>query len=131
MTTFDEQLAAMRREWDLKKRQVAAAAERDAQLEAAKAKRAATLIDVTALVERLMSAFKLDDRPAQEDVSAVWRALVGERIANASNPIGIDNGALIVECTNPAILFFIRTEVERRVLPTLKEKFGVEKVRYR
>lgn len=129
--TFDEQLATVRREWELKKRQVAAALERDAQLEAARSKREATKIDVTALVERLMSAFKLDDRPAQEDVSAVWRDLVGERLAAASNPSGIKDGVLIVECTNPAILFFLRTEVERRVLPTLAKKFGVQKVRFR
>jgi predicted nucleic acid-binding Zn ribbon protein len=65
----------------------------------------------------------------EQVISAAWREVVGDFIANHSAPDRIQNGVLHIRVTQTTVLFELERNCKARILTNLQERFGKTVVR--
>lgn len=86
-----------------------------------------------ALVPRILKEWKLDEKQRGDEITAAWREIVGEFIAQHTAPDTIKRGVLTIRVLHSTIHHTLMME-KVRLLAKLQERFGkgeVREVRFR
>lgn len=86
-----------------------------------------------ALVPHVLKEWKLDEKQRGDEITAAWREIVGEFIAQYTAPDTIKRGVLTIRVLHSTIHHTLTME-KARLLAKLQERFGkgeVREVRFR
>jgi len=75
-------------------------------------------------VVRLMKSLGLEERLREEQIRSAWRAIVGDFIADNSQPLKLQAGVLIVQVLQPALLYELDRVLKAKILAKFREQFG-------
>jgi predicted nucleic acid-binding Zn ribbon protein len=87
------------------------------------------VVSVSSILEQLLPALGLESRLDETAISELWKELVGEFIASNATPVGIKNGCLFIRVVHPTLRYELDLVWKARILSTLQEKFGKQKIR--
>jgi hypothetical protein len=85
-------------------------------------------VGVGELMPCILKEWRLDEKQRGEEISAVWREIVGEFFAKHTVPDAIKRGVLTVRVLQPTVHYALTME-RARLLARLQEKFGKSEVR--
>jgi predicted nucleic acid-binding Zn ribbon protein len=80
-------------------------------------------------VVKLMKSLGLGERLRQEEVLSAWRGIVGDFIADHSQPSKLQNGVLLVQVLQPTMHYELDRVWKTRILEKLRAQFGPKTVR--
>ena len=80
-------------------------------------------------IRALMKSLGLSERLREEEVLASWKAVVGDFIAEHSQPQKLADGVLIVRVLQPTMLYELDRVLKTRILAKMRERFGTKVVR--
>lgn len=89
---------------------------------------------VGALVQKLVASLQLDERLTEQQITAAWRDVVGDFLAQHSTPSSLSKGVLIVQVLQPAVRYELDRTWKPHILEKLGERFGrrtVREIRFR
>jgi len=78
---------------------------------------------------KLMQALGLGDRLREDEVKGAWSGIVGDFLANHSEPVALRDGILIVRVLQPTLHYELDRVWKPRLLQKLRKRFGVRTVR--
>lgn len=81
------------------------------------------------LAGELLDKLGLEDRLAEQDVTAAWREIVGDFLAEHSQPLKLRRGELTVRVLQPSVHYELDRKWKAQILAKLQERFGKDKVR--
>ncbi|MCK9588961.1 MAG: DUF721 domain-containing protein [Terrimicrobiaceae bacterium] len=96
--------------------------------------RADRCASVAELLQKVMPKLGLGERLDEQQVSAAWREVVGDFLAQHSLPVGLSAGVLTVQVVQPSVRYELERNWKRDILTKLQERFGkkvVREVRFR
>lgn len=70
----------------------------------------------------------LKDRFDEDQVKAAWREIVGDFVAQNSQPVGMNRKVLIVQVLQPAVHYTLE-RMKGQILAKMQARFGAERVR--
>ena len=70
----------------------------------------------------------LKDRFDEDQVKAAWQEIVGDFVAQNSQPVGLNRKVLIVQVLQPAVHYTLE-RMKGQILAKMQARFGAEKVR--
>jgi predicted nucleic acid-binding Zn ribbon protein len=85
-------------------------------------------LDVGELVPGILKGWKLDEKQRGEEITAVWREVVGEFFAQHTAPDTIHRGVLTVRVLHSTIQHALTME-KPRLLARIQDRFGKDGVR--
>jgi predicted nucleic acid-binding Zn ribbon protein len=80
------------------------------------------------LAGELLDKLGLEDRLAEQDVSEAWREIVGDFLAEHSQPLKLRRGVLTVRVLQPSVHYELDRKWKPQVLAKLQARFGKDKV---
>ena len=80
-------------------------------------------------VVKLMKSLGLEERLRDEQVRGAWRAIVGDFIADHSQPVKLQTGVLIVQVLQPTMHYELDRVWKTKILAKLREQFGSRTIR--
>ena len=88
---------------------------------------------VGALVAKLMTQLGLADRMREEEIVAGWREVVGDFLAQHSQPLKLVEGVLYVRVLQPSMHFELERTWRPEIVKKLRARFGraVRDVKFR
>ncbi len=88
---------------------------------------------VGVLVAKLMAQLGLADRMREEEIVAAWREVVGDFLAQHSQPVKLVEGVLYVRVLQPSMHFELERTWRPEIVKKLKLRFGraVRDVKFR
>lgn len=78
---------------------------------------------------KLMQSLGLGERLKAEAVTAAWRDIVGDFVAEHSTPRQLKDGVLSVSILQPTVHFELERHWKPKILANLKARFGAKTVR--
>lgn len=87
------------------------------------------LTSVAEGITKLMKSLGLADRLREEEVLSTWRSIVGDFIANHSEPTKLQSGVLIVRVLQPTMHYELDRVWKFKILEKMRERFGPRTVR--
>ena len=87
------------------------------------------LISVADGIVKLMKSLGLADRLREEQVLHSWREIVGDFIADHSQPSKLQNGVLLVQVLQPTMHYELDRVWKTKILEKLRERFGQRTIR--
>jgi predicted nucleic acid-binding Zn ribbon protein len=78
---------------------------------------------------KLMQALGLGDRLREDEVKAAWHDIVGEFLANHSEPVALRDGILFVRVLQPTLHYELDRVWKPKLLQKLRQRFGARTVR--
>lgn len=81
------------------------------------------------LVPTVIARLGLSERLTEAQVTAAWRAIVGEFLANHSRPARLTNGVLTIQVLQPAVRYELEINWKRQIVDRLQRRFGRQIIR--
>ncbi len=81
------------------------------------------------VAEQLLEKFGLEERIAEQDITAAWRSVVGDFLADHSQPVRLRRGVLQVRVLQPSVHYELDRKWKPVVLQKLQDRFGHDKIR--
>ena len=81
------------------------------------------------VVGRIMKRAGAEDRLTHDQVSADWKATVGDFLFKHSRPVSLRRGVLTVAVLQASVRYDLERNHKRDILARLKERYGAQKVR--
>jgi predicted nucleic acid-binding Zn ribbon protein len=85
-------------------------------------------VGVDALLSRVLKEWKLDEKQRGEEITAAWRDVVGEFLAQHTAPDSIKRGILTVRVLHATVHHTLMME-KARLLARLQQRFGKSEIR--
>ena len=85
-------------------------------------------------ISRVMKSLGLSARIREEEVLTAWRGIVGDFLANHSEPHQLKNGILFVRVLQPTMHYELDRVWKPKILEKMRERFGaktVKEIRFR
>ena len=76
----------------------------------------------------LLKSLGLDDRIREESILQSWKEIVGEFIAQHSQPCSLRGGVLLVQVLQPTMHYELDRVWKVKILQKLKEQYGAKAV---
>ncbi|MCX6968728.1 MAG: DUF721 domain-containing protein [Verrucomicrobia bacterium] len=89
---------------------------------------------VAELLQKVMPKLGLGERLGEQEISAAWKEVVGDFLAQHSLPVGLSGGTLTVQVVQPSVRYELDRSWKRDILSKLQMRFGkkvVREVRFR
>lgn len=80
-------------------------------------------------IGKLMKSLGLGERLREEEVLSAWRTIVGDFIADNSQPNKLQNGILLVQVLQPTMRYELDRVWKTKILEKLRRQFGPRTVR--
>ncbi len=84
--------------------------------------------DIGKVIGSTLKKLGLKDRFDEDQVKAAWREIVGEFVAQNSQPIGMNRKALLVQVLQPAVHYTLE-RMKGQILEKMQARFGRENIR--
>ena len=84
---------------------------------------------VAVLLQKILPKLGLSDRLSEQQISEVWKEVVGDFLAIHSLPVALSAGVLPVQVIQPSVRYELDRTWKREILGKLQERFGKKVVR--
>jgi len=91
-------------------------------------------IPVTEALKKLLPKLGLTDRLNEQEVQAAWKEIVGDFLAEHSQPVSMRDGIVIIQVLQPTVRYELDRSWKPEILRKLKARFGaktVKEIRFR
>jgi len=85
-------------------------------------------------LKKLLPKLGLTDRLNEQEVQAAWKEIVGDFLAEHSQPVSMRDGIVIIQVLQPTVRYELDRSWKPEILRKLKARFGaktVKEIRFR
>jgi predicted nucleic acid-binding Zn ribbon protein len=80
-------------------------------------------------LKKLLNKLGLAERLSEREIQTAWREIVGEFLAQHSNPVSMRDGVLVVQVIQPSVRYELDRSWKQSILRKLQERFDAKTVR--